>query len=321
MSRNTGKVKEYQNLIQINLEASEDTRDSFQENLRENSSKKCYNYKSKEFSNSFLEKKVKRNRTKQNKKNSKDNNSKNKIILKILNDFKLISPFYKEFNLFTKIEKNVKNYLYTHYSQLAKDIRNIFSHYFFSYSNNYEKYNKTLQLSENFEKVYKDYENKLFIKESKIHIDIKNRFNKLRKQFRASLNHNQEYINNTPNSIKISSKENYTIKSENYNNKNLKKYKINLAKKIRNLTPEQKKGIINLISRIHLDKNNTNNVMEVDINKLPEKELKVLENYVNKCENEKSEHFQSETNTNCITPEEEMFDDLSESISSDEDEF
>ena len=315
MSRNSGKVKEYQNLIQINLEASEDTRDSFQENLRENSSKKCYNYKSKEFSNSFLEKKVKRNRIKQNKKNSKDNNSKNKIIQKILNDFKLISPFYKEFNLFTKIEKNVKNYLYTHYSQLAKDIRNIFSHYFFSYSNNYEKYNKTLQLSENFEKVYKDYENKLFIKESKIHIDIKNRFNKLRKQFRASLNHNQEYINNTPNSIKNSSKENYTIKSENYNNKNLKKYKINLAKKIRNLTSDQKKGIINIISRNHIDKNNINKVMELDVNKLPESELKILEKYVNKCT---SEH--SETNTNCVTPQDEyMFSDLSESISSDED--
>jgi hypothetical protein len=318
MSRNSGKVKEYQNLIQINLEASEDTRDSFLENLRENSSKKCYNYKSKEFSNSFLEKKVKRNRTKQNKKNSKDNNSKNKIIQKILNDFKLISPFYKEFNLFTKIEKNVKNYLYTHYSQLAKDIRNIFSHYFFSYSNNYEKYNKTLQLSENFEKVYKDYENKLFIKESKIHIDIKNRFNKLRKQFRASLNHNQEYINNTPNSIKNSSKENYTIKSENYNNKNLKKYKINLAKKIRNLTSEQKKGIIKIISNHHLDKNNTNNVMELDVNKLPENELKLLEKYVNKCAFEKENS--SETNTNNIIPEdEEMFNDLSESISSDED--
>jgi hypothetical protein len=259
---------------------------------------------------------VKRNRTKQNKKNSKDNNSKNKIIQKILNDFKLISPFYKEFNLFTKIEKNVKNYLYSHYMHLAKDIRNTFSHYFYSNSNNYEKYYKTLQLCENFEKIYKDFENKLFIKDSKNHIDIKKRFNKLKKEFRATLNNNQENINYTSsNKVKFPYREN----NKNDNNKNLKKYKINLAKKIRNLTSEQKKGIIKIISNHHLDKNNTNNVMELDVNKLPENELKLLEKYVNKCAFDK-ENSQIETNINYNIPdEEEMFNDLSESISSDED--
>ena len=318
MSENIENVQEYQNLIQINIEASEDTRDSFHENLRDHSSKKCIKNEKK---NSLLEKKVKRNKNKQIKKNSKDNNSKIKIIQKIFNDFKNCSHLYKEFNQFTKVEKNVKNYLYSNYTHLAKDIRNIFSEYFILNSNNYVKYNKLLQLCEHFEKVYKEYENKLFIKESKNHIEIKKRFNKLKKEFRTTLNNNnnQEYINNSSNKVKFSYRENNTNKSD--NNKNIKKYKINLAKKIRNLTPEQKKGIINLISGNHLDKNNTNNVMEVDINKLPEKELRLLENYVNKCEFEKSEHLQSETNTNCITPEEEMFDDLSESISSDEDEF
>ena len=320
MSENIENVQEYQNLIQINIEASEDTRDSFHENLRDHSSKKCIKNEKK---NSLLEKKVKRNKNKQIKKNSKDNNSKIKIIQKIFNDFKNCSQLYKEFNQFTKVEKNVKNYLYSNYTHLAKDIRNIFSQYFMLYSDNYVKYNRLLQLCEHFEKVYKEYENKLFIKESKNHIEIKKRFNKLKKEFRTTLNNNnnQEYINYSSNKVKFSYKENNINKSDSNNNKTLKKYKINLAKKIRNLTPEQKKGIINLISRIHLDKNNTNNVMEVDINKLPEKELRLLENYVNKCEFEKSEHLQSETNTNCITPEEEMFDDLSESISSDEDEF
>jgi len=318
MSENIENLHEYHNLIQINLEASEDTRDSLHDNLREYSSKKILKNANKK---SFLEKKVKRNKNKQIKKNSKDNNSKIKIIQKIFNDFKNCSHLYKEFNQFTKVEKNVKNYLYSNYTHLAKDIRNIFSEYFILNSNNYVKYNKLLQLCEHFEKVYKEYENKLFIKESKNHIEIKKRFNKLKKEFRTTLNNNnnQEYINNSSNKVKFSYRENNTNKSD--NNKNIKKYKINLAKKIRNLTPEQKKGIINLISGNHLDKNNTNNVMEVDINKLPEKELRLLENYVNKCEFEKSEHLQSETNTNCITPEEEMFDDLSESISSDEDEF
>ena len=307
----SGNITEYQNLIQINLDASEDTRDSSHDNLRQRTPK---NYKIID-SGKLLEKKVKRSKTKQIKKNSKDNNSKFKIIQKIFNDFKICSPLYKEFNQFSKIEKNVKNYLYSHYMHLAKDIRNTFSHYFYSNSNNYEKYYKTLQLCENFEKIYKDFENKLFIKDSKNHIDIKKRFNKLKKEFRATLNNNQENINYTSsNKVKFPYREN----NKNDNNKNLKKYKINLAKKIRNLTSEQKKGIIKIISNHHLDKNNTNNVMELDVNKLPENELKLLEKYVNKCAFEKENS--SETTTNNIIPEdEEMFNDLSESISSDED--
>ena len=308
----SGNITEYQNLIQINIDPSEETRDSSHDNLRQRTPK---NYKIIDSLN-FLEKKVKRNKSKQIKKNSKDN-SKIKIIQKIFNDFKICSPLYKEFNQFSKIEKNVKNYLYSHYMHLAKDIRNTFSHYFYSNSNNYEKYYKTLQLCENFEKIYKDFENKLFIKDSKNHIDIKKRFNKLKKEFRATLNNNQENINYTSsNKVKFTYKENNKIEN---NNKNIKKYKINLAKKIRNLTPEQKKGIIKIISNNHLDKNNTNNVMELDVNKLPENELKLLEKYVNKCAFDK-ENSQIETNINYNIPdEEEMFNDLSESISSDED--
>ena len=309
----SGNITEYQNLIQINLDASEDTRDSSHENLRQRTLK---NYKIIE-SGKLLEKKVKRSKTKQIKKNSKDNNSKIKIIQKIFNDFKICSPLYKEFNQFIKIEKNVKNYLYSHYTYLAKDIRNTFSHYFYLNSNNYEKYYKTLQLCENFEKVYKDFENKLFIKDSKNHIDIKKRFNKLKKEFHSTLN-NQE--NNNTN-IYQSNKFKLSLRDNNFksNIKDIKKFKINLAKKIRNLTQEQKKGIKNIISGNHLDINNTNNVMELDINKLSENELKILEKYVNKCICEKNEPSISETNTNYISPkDEEMFNDISESISSEE---
>lgn len=311
MSENIENLHEYHNLIQINLEASEDTRDSLHDNLREYSSKKILKNANKK---SFLEKKVKRNKNKQIKKNSKDNNSKIKIIQKIFNDFKNCSHLYKEFNQFTKVEKNVKNYLYSNYTHLAKDIRNIFSEYFILNSNNYVKYNKLLQLCEHFEKVYKEYENKLFIKESKNHIDIKKRFNKLKKQFRYTLNTNQENNNiYQSNKVKFSFREN----NNKMENKNNKKFKINLAKKIRNLTMEQKQGIKNIISVNFLDRNN--NIMELDVNKLGENELKILEKYVNRCLNEKNEVLHSETNNNYISPkDEEMFNDLSESVSSDE---
>ena len=70
MSENIENVQEYQNLIQINIEASEDTRDSFHENLRDHSSKKCIKNEKK---NSLLEKKVKRNKNKQIKKRIQNN--------------------------------------------------------------------------------------------------------------------------------------------------------------------------------------------------------------------------------------------------------
>ena len=310
MSGVNENITSHQNLIKINLDPSEETRDSFNENFKRFFPKNREGKVKKH----FLDKKMKRTKSKQIKKNSKDNNSKIKIIQKILNDFKISSPLYKEFNQFSKIEKNVKNNLYSHYTQFAKDIRNLLSQYFFLNSNNSEKYKKTLELTEQFEKIYKELENKLFIKESKNHIDIKKRFNKLKKQFRYTLNTNQENNNiYQSNKVKFSFREN----NNKMENKNNKKFKINLAKKIRNLTMEQKQGIKNIISVNFLDRNN--NIMELDVNKLGENELKILEKYVNRCLNEKNEVLHSETNTNYISPkDEEMFNDLSESVSSDE---
>ena len=310
MSGVNENITSHQNLIKINLDPSEETRDSFNENFKRFFPKNREGKVKKH----FLDKKMKRTKSKQIKKNSKDNNSKIKIIQKILNDFKISSPLYKEFNQFSKIEKNVKNNLYSHYTQFAKDIRNLLSQYFFLHSNNSEKYKKTLELTEQFEKIYKELENKLFIKESKNHIDIKKRFNKLKKQFRYTLNTNQENNNiYQSNKVKFSFREN----NNKMENKNNKKFKINLAKKIRNLTMEQKQGIKNIISVNFLDRNN--NIMELDVNKLGENELKILEKYVNRCLNEKNEVLHSETNNNYISPkDEEMFNDLSESVSSDE---
>ena len=310
MSGVNENITSHQNLIKINLDPSEETRDSFNENFKGLFPKN----KEGKVKKHFLDKKMKRTKSKQIKKNSKDNNSKIKIIQKILNDFKISSPLYKEFNQFSKIEKNVKNNLYSHYTQFAKDIRNLLSQYFFLHSNNSEKYKKTLELTEQFEKIYKELEDKLFIKESKNHIDIKKRFNKLKKQFRYTLNTNQENNNiYQSNKVKFSFREN----NNKMENKNNKKFKINLAKKIRNLTTEQKQGIKNIISVNFLDRNN--NIMELDVNKLGENELKILEKYVNRCLNEKNEVLHSETNTNYISPkDEEMFNDLSESVSSDE---
>ena len=97
-----------------------------------------------------------------------------------------------------------------------------------------------------------------------------------------------------------------------------------MANKIRNLTPQQKKGIVNIISKAYLDKTN-NDIMEIDVNKMPLGQLRELEKYVEECRGN-TEEFLTETpinntqKTNCeLNKEKELFEELSESLSSDDD--
>ena len=173
------------NLIQINIETSEDTRDSFLENTKKKSKKIANDKKEKKIRNKYLAKK----------KVSKDFLAKNKIIQKIFYDFKQSSLYYKEFSNFSKIEKNIKNNLYNNYTELAHEIRNIFSQYFFNYSYDSDKYNKILILNDNFEKIYKEFDDKIFIKESKNLIDIKKTLNKLKKELREASLNNNSFVN------------------------------------------------------------------------------------------------------------------------------
>lgn len=282
---------------------------------------------------------------------------KNKILFKVFNEFKTSSPFYKEYPQFNSIEKNLKNNLYSSLNELVNEIRNTFSHIFFS-SIDSEKYNKTYSLCESFEKIYKDYDNKLFLKESKNLHDI---INKLKRELRQT-----EIIKNSSNINSIVHNHLYYKNSDNIYNKNkfkfniydsdgseiavdmpVKKYKTAISNKINKLSNEQKKGIRSIISEnCLLDKNSESNVMKVDVNKMPFKQLKQLEKYVNKCikDNNKNNNFNSnlslinnescESNLNLnkfgysrlsLVEEEKEIDilkndDLSSALSDDEDE-
>ena len=130
------------NLIHINLDNSESS--TKESNLsRENS--KCFDdtieeqkffkkptliqIKNKE---KILTKKTKREAIGggSSKKNHKIKKGKYKIILNLFNEFKSCSKYYKEYTQFHFIEKNIKNDLYSTPSQLAFEIRKIFSHIF-----------------------------------------------------------------------------------------------------------------------------------------------------------------------------------------------
>ena len=73
MSGVNENITSHQNLTKINLDPSEETRDSFNENFKRFFPKNREGKVKKH----FLDKKMKRTKSKQIKKNSKDNNSKN----------------------------------------------------------------------------------------------------------------------------------------------------------------------------------------------------------------------------------------------------
>ena len=237
---------------------------------------------------------------------NKIKNGKNKLLFKVFNEFKLSSPLYKEYPQFNFIEKNLKNNLYSSLNELVNEIRNTFSHIFFS-SNDSDKYNKIYNLCESFEKIYKVYDNKLFLKESKNLHDI---INKLKKELRQTeiiknssniniIANNKLYYNNSDN-IYNKNKFNININdsdgSENLSDISAKKYKTAITNKINKLSNEQKRGIRSIISdNCLLEQNSESNVMKVDVNKMPFKQLKQLEKYVNKCikDNSKNNNYNS----------------------------
>ena len=257
-----------------------------------------------------LGKKTKR-KTDKNGKNliiNKNKNGKNNLLFKVFNEFKSSSPLYKIYPQFNYIEKNLKNNLYSSLNELVNEIRNTFSQIFFS-SIETEKYNKIYNLCESFEKIYKEYDNKMFLKESKNLHDI---INKLKKELRQTemirnsssinsivnnnsfYNYNDNIYNNNKNKFKFHF--NDSEESENISDVTTKKYKMLISNKINKLNNDQKKGIRSIVSsNCLLDKNSESNVIKVDVNKMPYNQLKQLEKYVNKCikENNKNYNFNS----------------------------
>lgn len=249
-------------------------------------------------------------------------NKETKICLKLFSDFKSLNSFYyHEFASFSKIEKKIKSNLYSHYTEFANEMRNTFSQYFINYSNNIDKYNKLFSLCESFENIYKEYDNKIFTKESKNLIEIKKRLSKLRKELKDTYHQPSQCTPPTkPMSNRLKISINGDIIPSSQSQKTTRKFKVDLANKIRNLTPEQKKGIVNIISKSYLDKTN-NDIMELDVNKMPLHQLRELERYVEECNGvvpvEAMEIEKSEKESEL--KEKVLFEELSDSLSSDED--
>ena len=117
-------------------------------------------------------------------------------------------------------------------------------------------------------------------------------------------------------------KNKYNLNNE---EKSVKKYKNEIANKIKKLNNEQKRGILGIISNNCIDqKIQNNNVMEINVNKMTFKQLKELDKYLNKCINDnnsninfsldkKIELFENEKECDILKN-----DDLSSCLSDDE---
>ena len=292
---------------------------------------------------SILNKKTKRDKNSGNslKNNNKIKNSKYKIIYNLFNEFKTSSKLYKQFTQFHFIEKNIKNDLYSSPGELASEIRNIFSSIFSSFYD-YNKYNKTFIFCENFEKIYKKYDNKSLTKKCKNLAEV---INKLKRQLRQTELSRYIPIENKSFSNKNNNNYFYSLStpknkfhlnlndsdSETLPEKSVKKFKNEISNKINKLNNEQKRGILRIISNNCVDKNVQNNIIEINVNKMSVIQLKELYKYLNKCIKENNSNIASPLeskseffNSKFFEEEKESDilknDDLSSCLSDDEDE-
>lgn len=254
----------------------------------------------------LLSKKTKR----KNYKYTKNDN----IIINIFNEFKSNSSLYKKFSKFLIIEKNVKNGLYSSTMDFARDVRKTFSTIFSSFStySDFSKYNQALIFSEIFEKIYNSYESDCYVKNAKI---IYEKISKLKKEI---------------NKIEIEKNgKNYSKEKKRGEKKkeiSIEKYKEDILNNIKKLNIKQKKGILKILSNSLINKNDKNNIIEFNINKIPFNQLKQLNKYITQCINNNlinqaqkddisNGQINDEKNENIVCDED---DNLSSFISDDE---
>ena len=188
----------------------------------------------------------------------------------IFNEFKKCENFEK-FSQFNKIEKRLRLNSYKNLQEMASDIRKVFDNIFLTFSGNPAQYNEAFRLSNYFEEIYRDHEDKLFTKKSKNILELKKKMNRLRKEIRET-----GYAPN--NKLKININD-YNLLNDR-EKKISKKYKLDLVNNIKSLNSEQIKGIIHIIrDSLNFDEKS----LEFDVNKLPQDKLKELDRYVKKC--------------------------------------
>ena len=157
------------------------------------------------------------------------------------------------------------------------DLRKLWSYYFQNYSNNAEIYSKTCKMSEASEKIYKEFNLK---PEEKTEM-YENNISSINKRIQ-NLKDGIYDIKQTPKDRIVNNKKQNSI---NFETPMTLDEKNALGNAIRGLNKEQLKGIIKLLTNSSYDQKQCrqNKYFEFDIDKLPIKKLRELEQYVKDC--------------------------------------
>jgi hypothetical protein len=103
----------------------------------------------------------------------------------VFNEFKKCENFEK-FPQFNKFEKRLRLNSFKNLQEMASDIRKVFDNIFLAFSGNPDQYSEAFRLSNYFEEIYKEHEEKLFTKKSKNILELKKKMNRLRKEIRET---------------------------------------------------------------------------------------------------------------------------------------
>lgn len=177
----------------------------------------------------------------------------------------------------TEVEKKAKSCMYNTIHMFALDIRKIWK-YYFSYGNNPETYQKTFDISQCFEEIMAESEDHNAEEQSLEQMnrkmkEIEDKIKQDKMKNSQMGGHMQTYYDNKPivrPSIPLQEKP-MTMTEKNI-----------LGNKIRMLSQDQMKGIINILSE-QCPVDNNSKYFEFDIETLSTKKLRDLEKYVKKC--------------------------------------
>lgn len=171
------------------------------------------------------------------------------------------------------IEKNIKSYVYTSVYQFGLDLRKLWTYHFSTYTGNGEIFQRTCKLSEYSEEVLKELES-LPEEKSDIH-ELSKKVEKLTKEVKEISHKGGQ----PPQLGGVTKKE----KGGSILDKPLSNAEKNtLGNAIRNLTPDQLKGIVNILSdSLVIDPQSR--FFEFDIETLSTRKLRELERYVKQC--------------------------------------
>ena len=208
----------------------------------------------------------------------------------------------------SKIEKNIREYKYQSTYEFVMDLRKLWNHYLQMYENQIEVKEKVCEMARKSEQLYCELES---INIEKVELeDLNKKVDNLEKRLREIKGNGMQI--GTGFNIK---KNNISERSMTLNEKTVIKNNIKL------LTIEQKKGIAEIL-RDTIDTDNKK-ILQFDIDKLQNKKLKQLDEYVKDCIRKNNENKKIDMNVEKLrqdltdTNQKESHNDIDKDIDKD----